>query len=167
MAEQKQERQELLEIYKLHAELADHMSQRREGANRLYVSLLVGLLLFAGTVQRFGTSGSVDGISADTVLIWTGILGVGLSVSWHFVLRSYRKINACKFIVLQDLERYLAYAFFTKEDLQLKKDPQSEVDSQSKDMKHNPYWKRSVWANTLPLFSSALFIIVFLFGVCR
>ncbi len=34
------DRTELLEIYKLHAELADRVSQRREGANRLYVSLL-------------------------------------------------------------------------------------------------------------------------------
>lgn len=158
MAEQEQkqqERQELLEIYKLHAELADHMSQRREGANRLYVSLLVGLLLFAGTVQRFGTSDSADGISADAVLIWTGILSVGLSVSWCFVLTSYRKVNACKFIILQDLERCLAYAFFTKEDLQFK------------DMKHNPYWKRSIRAATLPWFSIALFILVLLFGVFR
>lgn len=37
-------KQELLEIYKIHAELADRVSQRREGANRLYVSLLSVIL---------------------------------------------------------------------------------------------------------------------------
>ena len=40
------EQDQLLEIYKLHAELADRVSQRREGANRLYVSLHVGLVVF-------------------------------------------------------------------------------------------------------------------------
>lgn len=38
------DRAELLEIYKLHAELADKVSQRREGANRLYVSLITAIL---------------------------------------------------------------------------------------------------------------------------
>ena len=37
------EQNERLEIYKLHAELADRVSQRREGANRLYVTLLLGI----------------------------------------------------------------------------------------------------------------------------
>ena len=40
-----EDRQELLEIYKLHSELADRVSQRREGANRLYVSLLAGMFI--------------------------------------------------------------------------------------------------------------------------
>ena len=44
MSESEQDR--LLEIYKLHAGLADRVSQRREGANRLYVSLNVGLVIF-------------------------------------------------------------------------------------------------------------------------
>ena len=39
------EQDQLLEIYKLHAELADRVSQRREGANRLFVGLHVGLVL--------------------------------------------------------------------------------------------------------------------------
>ena len=43
---------EMLEIYKLHAELADRVSQRREGANRLYVSLLVGLELLTADGWR-------------------------------------------------------------------------------------------------------------------
>ncbi len=47
-------RQELLEIYKLHAELADRVSQRREGANRLFVSLLTGMLIFMAALLRYG-----------------------------------------------------------------------------------------------------------------
>lgn len=103
--------QELLDIYKLHAELADRVSQRREGANRLYVSLLVGLALFATAILRFRT----DSISVDTILLWTSILGATLTVSWYVVIRSYRQLNTGKFRVLHDLERQLAFPFFTKE----------------------------------------------------
>ena len=94
-----EKRQELLEIYKLHAELADRVSQRREGANRLYVSLLIGLVLFAAALLRFGT----------------------------------------------DLERHLAYPFFTKE---------WELLGEGK--KRSRYWRLTVVETALP---SALFLL--------
>ena len=68
---------ELLEIYKLHAELADRVSQRREGANRLYVSLLVGLMVFLGALLRFGAGCVPVGI----ILFTAGAIGSLLSVS--------------------------------------------------------------------------------------
>ena len=57
---------QLLEIYKLHAELADRVSQRREGANRLHVSLLSGFLVFLAALLRFG-SGEIPYIRASAV----------------------------------------------------------------------------------------------------
>ena len=121
--------QELLEIYKLHAELADRVSQRREGANRLYVSLLIGLVLFAAALLRFGT----DGISPD-ILFWVGVvLGALLAISWYIVIRSYRQLNTGKFSALQDLESHLAYPFFTKE---------WELLGEGK--KRSRYWKLTV-----------------------
>ena len=53
-------RKELLEIYRLHADLADKVSQRREDANRLYVSLLVGLGVFVAALLRFGNGDGYD-----------------------------------------------------------------------------------------------------------
>ena len=133
--------QELLEIYKLHAELADRVSQRREGANRLYVSLLIGLALFVAALLRFGT----DGISADTVLFWAGVLGAVLATSWYIVIRSYRQLNTAKFNALQDLESRLAYPFFTKE---------WELLGEGK--KRSRYWRLTVVETALPC---ALFLI--------
>ena len=89
---------ELLELYKLHAELADRVSQRREGANKLYVSLLVGLVVFVAALLRFGTESG----SANTVLFCTGVLGMLLSASWYIVIRSYRQLNSGKFRTLSD-----------------------------------------------------------------
>ena len=135
--------QELLEIYKLHAELADRVSQRREGANRLYVSLLIGLVLFAAALLRFGT----DGILPDTVLFWAGVLGAVLAISWYIVIRSYRQLNAGKFNALQDLETHLAYPFFTKE---------WELLGEGK--KRSRYWKLTVVETALPWTLLLLFV---------
>ena len=102
---------ELFEIYKLHAELADRVSQRREGANRLYVSLLVGLMVFLGALLRFG----VGCVPVGVILFAAGTIGSLLSVSWYIVIRSYRQLNSGKFKALHELEKELAYPFFKRE----------------------------------------------------
>ncbi len=142
---------ELLELYKLHAELADRVSQRREGANRLYISLLVGLVVFVAALLRFGT----DGVSSGAVLLCTGILGMLLSASWYIVIRSYRQLNSGKFLALQDLESHLSYPFFTK-----------EWDLLGQGKKPGRYWKLTVVETGLPwiffLLSGCLLAVSFL-----
>ena len=105
------ERKELLEIYRVHAELADQVSQRREGANRLYVSLLLALVLFLAALFRFGAGD----LSGNVVLIVVGTIGIALSVSWLLVIRSYRQLNTGKLKALHELEEHLAYPFFKRE----------------------------------------------------
>ena len=102
---------ELLEIYKLHAELADRVSQRRLATNRLYVSLMVGLLLFCGALLR------IDGEAAyvGPVLSLVGAVGVLLSGSWRWTIRSYQQLNSGKFKALLDLEESLSFRFFKQE----------------------------------------------------
>ena len=102
---------ELLEIYKLHSELADKVSQRREGANRLYVSLLVGLMVFLAALLRFG----VGDFPVRIVLLSAGAIGSLLSISWYIVIRSYRQLNSGKFKALHELEEKLTYPFFKRE----------------------------------------------------
>ena len=102
---------ELLEIYKLHAELADRVSQRREGANRLYVSLLAGLVLFLSALFRFG----VDDELTRFVVYAASAVGSLLCLSWYIVIRSYRQLNERKFKTLCALENNLCFSFFTNE----------------------------------------------------
>ncbi len=68
---------EFLEIYKLHAELADRVSHRREAANRLHLGLLSGLGLFAGVYADFGITESLTYF----VFLAVGILGALISLS--------------------------------------------------------------------------------------
>ena len=103
--------QELLEIYKIHAELADRVSQRREGANRLYVSLLSVILVLLPALLRYETGI----IPVWIVLGIAGVLGMLLSVAWYINIRSYRQLNKGKFDTLLRLEEKLAYPFFKRE----------------------------------------------------
>lgn len=131
-----EDKQELLEIYKLHSELADRVSQRREGANRLFVSLLTGILILLAAILRFGAGA----VPVWVVLLAVGILGISLSASWYVVIRSYRQLNAGKFDALHELEEKLAYPFFKREWELLE-----EGKNRSK------YWRLTVVETFLPV----------------
>lgn len=146
-----EEKQELLEIYKLHSELADRVSQRREGANRLFVSLLTGILILLAAILRFGAGA----VPVWVVLLAVGVLGVSLSASWYIVIRSYRQLNAGKFDALHELEGKLAYPFFKREWELLE-----EGKNRSK------YWRLTVVETFLPVvfgvFSLVSILVAFL-----
>lgn len=130
------ETKELLEIYKLHAELADRVSQRREGVNRLYVSLLVAIFVFFGILLRFDSNNFPLSIVTPIV----GIIGAFLSISWYIVIRSHRQLNAGKFDTLHEIEKHLVFPFFTRE-WQILKEGKSV----------NRYWKLTVVETILPI----------------
>ncbi len=134
---------EMLEIYKLHAELADRVSQRREGANRLYVSLLVGLMVFSAALLRYGAGDAPTRI----VLCAVGIVGALLSISWFVVIRSYRQLNTGKFKILTELEKKLAYPFFTHE---------WDLLAEGRDRRR--YWRLTVVETSLPYIFFTLFL---------
>ena len=144
------EQDRLLEIYKLHAELADRVSQRREGANRIYVSLHVGLVVFIAALLRFGFGDAPESLVLGTI----GGVGALLSVSWFVVIRSYRQLNTEKFRVLHDLEKQLPYQFFTL-----------EWDPQSKGRKRNRYWKLTHVEVTLPVIFCGMFLALIAYSI--
>lgn len=146
------EQNERLEIYKLHAELADRVSQRREGVNRLYVSLFVGLIVFLGALLRFGAGD----VSEQLVLGTIGLFGVLLSGSWFIVLNTYRQLNSEKFRVLLELEKDIGFPFFTK-----------EWDPESKGRKSNRHWPLTKAEWSLPGLFGALFLGILAYSFCR
>ena len=141
---------ELLEIYKLHAELADRVSQRREGANRLYVSLLLGLAALLAALLRFG----VGDLSPRIVLLAAGIVGALLSASWYVVIRSYRQLNTGKFLALNELEKKIAFPFFER-----------EWDLLGKGADRGRYWRLTVVETFLPTAFFALSCVLMLLSM--
>ena len=101
---------ETLELYKLHVELTDRMMQRRDGADRLYASMLVGVATVSTIAIRLG---------GDDVSIWIvlmlGFLGIAISFSWNIIISVYQKLISIKLETLQEMENDLSYPFFQKE----------------------------------------------------
>lgn len=154
-----EKKQELLEIYKLHADLADRVSQRRDSANRLYVGLLTGIILLTGISLLIGMLFAprsfrwfTEGAGADLTLTWIvpiiSSLGIILSVSWFVVIRSYRQLNTGKFKMLHELEDKIAYPAFRRE---------WEILEQGENK--NKYWKLTKVETFLPIVFGLFFII--------
>ena len=145
-------RNEILELYKLHAELSDRVSQRREGANRLFVSLLTGLMVFLAALLRLGTRD----LGAGIVMGFFGVVGAALSAAWYVVIRSYRQLNTGKFKTLHELEKMLPYPFF-----------QREWDLLRKGRDFRRYWRLTVVETLLPVIFFLLFVGVLAFAIIR
>ena len=143
---------ELFGIYRLHAELADRVSQRREGTNRLFVSLLTGLIVFLAALLRLGTGD----LGANAVMFFFGIAGVMLSAAWFVVIRSYRQLNTGKFEALHELERHIPYPFFQRE---------WELLREGRDFRR--YWRLTVVETSLPIIFFLLFLAVIVFAAIR
>ena len=106
------QRQDMLEIYKLHAELADRESQRRESTNRLYVSLVVGLAAaLLAAVSRLGIGDAL----LNAVMGFVGLVGAVVTASGIRAIRYYSKLEETKRRLLREIEGTLPYWFFRRE----------------------------------------------------
>lgn len=115
--------QELLEIYKLHVEMADRVSNRRLQTNCFYFVLVSGLL----TLSSFIISKNIFVGYGKAMLIAVAVLGILLCVVWVINIHSYKQLNSGKFQVIHDLEQKLSYAFYTKEWAGLKKGEEAKA----------------------------------------
>ena len=144
------EKQELLEIYKLHAELADSVSKQRATANRFYILILSGLaVLFSTFLQH------KNGVPLGWLMIGFGAFGMLLAVAWHGVIRSYRQLNTAKFEVLHELEEKLAYPFSKR-----------EWDLLAKGKDRKIYQQLTVAESRVPVIFGICFLALLLIGIC-
>ncbi|MXY29090.1 hypothetical protein F4Y59_13150 [Candidatus Poribacteria bacterium] len=142
-------KQELLEIYKLHAQLADSISNRRTMANRFYMLVLSGLsVLFSALLER------QNGTHFGGIMVGFGLLGMFLAAAWYVIIRSYRQLNTGKFKALHELEEKLTYAFFKRE---------WELLGEGAERKN--YWKLSVVETFVPIIFLIGFSVLLLIGI--
>jgi hypothetical protein len=109
MADQKQPREGVLEIYKLTVEMADRLSGRRAAANTFLLSVQAALIASLGSSSL-----------ADRPVAGAGML---LATAWWVLLRSYRDLNNAKFQVICEMEKELPVQAYSAEWATLKKDP--------------------------------------------
>ena len=147
------EKQELVEIYKLHAELADSVSKQRDTANRFYMLVLSGLaVLFAAFLQR---EHGVPRVPLGWLMVGFGLFGMLLASAWYIVIRSYRQLNSGKFKALHELEEKLAYPFFKR-----------EWDLLAEGRKQKTYWRLTVVETFVPIIFFVCFTALLIIGIC-
>ena len=143
------EKQELLEIYKLHAELADSVSKQRSTANRFYMLVLSGLaVLFSAFLQR------KNGVPLGWLMVGFGLFGMLLASAWYIVIRSYRQLNSGKFKALHELEEKLPYPFFKR-----------EWDLLAEGREQKTYWRLTVVETFVPTIFFVCFAALLGIGV--
>ena len=94
----------LLEQYKTYVESADKISDRRINVDTFFITLNSALI----TVMTIFFSNT-------TLLLILAFLGIIFSVLWFLNLKNYKHINACKFHIIQQVERNLPINLYKME----------------------------------------------------
>ncbi|MCW2623487.1 hypothetical protein [Mycobacterium sp.] len=102
----------VLEIYKLTVEMADRISARRAVANAFFLTVNTTLVAVVG----------LRPVSPDSVVLSIAVCAAGVAVAgcWWLLLRVYRRLNAAKFTVINQIEaEHLPVKPYTDEWVQL------------------------------------------------
>lgn len=98
----------VIEIYKVHAELAEQVAGHREGLHKLYSGMVAIIVSASIFMERF---------VPETQMTWVlPVLGLVISISWLLSIYSITARLAAKHDVLVELEKRLPFDFFVREE---------------------------------------------------
>ncbi len=100
------EKEIILEQYKLYVNSAEKVSDQRQSSNNFYLTLNSVLLAFTGFLTTLNFA------------IWHTILafaGICISILWLLTITSFRNLNGGKFKVIHEIEKMLPIKLFDKE----------------------------------------------------
>ena len=148
---------QLLEIYKLHAQLTNHMSNRRASASRFYQLALSGLfIVFFTFVQHKGQilpKELSDKLTIGFLMCGFGFAGLHLSWIWFISIDVYLDAISRKYDALKKLETQLEFQFLTEE--------WELLDEKRKKQSYRKLAAREVF---LPYFFFVIFFLLFIIG---
>jgi hypothetical protein len=98
-----------LEQYKIYINSIDKISDRRESANKYFVSVNSALIVLSGFIVQYANS------KKDLLLI--GVAGVGavVAITFWILINSYKQLNTAKFSVLHLIEHNLPIELYKDE----------------------------------------------------
>ena len=105
---------QLIEIYKLQAQLANSVSNRRSVIHKFYMLLMSGLTLIIPAFFKLPTE-IRNLISIEFLILGLPLLGITLSVTWFILISSNLRQSIIKYEALKKLEDKLEYQFFKDE----------------------------------------------------
>ena len=95
MGDEDKAKDRLLEIYKLHTNIANEISNRRASVNRQYILILSGLVFGAGAILR--VEKITQGFVLDCIITLVGVLGMVLSGTWQMSIVSHLNANTVRY----------------------------------------------------------------------
>ena len=98
----------LLEIYRLHADLAEQAAGAREGLNKLYTGVVSSIIAASVLIHRMAPTAEVMWVLPS--------LGVVVSACWLMSMHSMNGRLSAKQAVLVELEAKLPFEFFRREN---------------------------------------------------
>ena len=137
--------EQLIEIYKLQAQLADNISNRRITIHKFYLLLMSGLALIFPTFFKLPTEIRSQ-VSIEFLIVGMALLGIPLSIVWFILINSNLRQSMIKYEALKRLEDRLDYQFFKDEWAFLKMYGKSKT-----------YWEISY----IEIFIPILFFLIF------
>src|ERR1019366_3230044 len=96
-----QDRDTILEQYKLYVEMADRISARRNLTNTFFLTLNTAIFAAIGALWKDQTK------IASWLLVFPLLAFVVQCGAWFFLVRSYRQLNSAKYTVIGVLEERL------------------------------------------------------------
>ena len=134
----------LLEQYRLYAELADRVSQRRGNTNTYFLSLNgAALVAISGpwATRLWATAG---------LAILQLVFLLGICISWHLTVRSHRQLSKAKWDVVCVLEQRLPAAPWS-----------AEWNSLGGGKDRQRYWKLTSLEQWAPVLFGAAYVAAF------
>lgn len=113
-----EEKEILLEQYKLAVEMADRISARREGANKIFLSANSVIFAFIATQKEF-----------SVIHILITVFGILLCVVWASMIKNYRSLNSVKYHIIHEMEEKLPWKAYADEWQRLKNGNDKKVHS--------------------------------------
>jgi hypothetical protein len=146
--EEQQYQQALLEQYKIYVEMADRISARRSLANGFFLSLNTVILGGAGLLANR------PDITPWLLLPALGVLLIQ-SATWFLLVRSYRQLNAAKYMVVGALEERLPASPYWR----------AEWKALGEGRNTAVYWPLTHLEQWIPLVFAALYVVGFVIAV--
>ena len=139
-----------LEQYKIYLESIENISDRRQSANKFFLTINTIIISLIGLSYQEGAL-----INAPSFLIFTIFTGTLFCIIFWFLIRSYKQLNAGKFKVLHRIESKLPLATYEYE---------WDVLEEGKDKK--VYYPFSHIELLIPWLFGIIYLVLFLNSLC-
>lgn len=134
----------IFEQYKLYVEMMDRVSQRRMSANTFFISINSALIMLFSLFKT---------ILCDWGMLVSGV-GIIMTLSWCFIINSYKQLNTGKFEVIHELELCLPLKLY-----------QYEWEVLEKGKSKEKYWPLSHVELYVPASFGIIYIFIFIISL--